>query len=269
MPRFNDVFAQLVEDGDGFVLSEAGVGFCTRGIMSQRAFAAQLEAEGQSPEAALAIADYIQIKSSFPVEADPYWTQQNECTFNGCQAQYGNADAPLEPRDLRIVEASEDSLQLVPRAAGGTPRLKCCFPGVVEFRVRTGNQWTVVGDRIGFMHSVTTTDEGLCRPSCDPTLATLNGRAFEATAEADNTFGNPFFGFVINSSGSSRDMHFEFSTRGAFDPLSLSVVTNNPDVQPTNVRYLTSTGELVVSDGSLQGITLLDLNALVVTRQYQ
>jgi hypothetical protein len=34
------------------------------------------------------------------------------------------------------------------------------------------------------------------------------------------------------------------------------------------VRYLEPTGELVVSDGGFEGITLIDLNALQITRQY-
>jgi hypothetical protein len=65
-----------------------------------------------------------------------------------------------------------------------------------------------------------------------------------------------------------RDMQFQFRTTGGFTPLAVSVVTGSFDVQTQSVEYLSPTGELVVSDGSLEGITLMSLDLLAVTRQY-
>jgi hypothetical protein len=271
---FSGRFGELIGlDDNQFRLREHTVGFCTRGVMSQTAIAEQLVAEGASPAAASSLADYVQLTTNAPVEADPYWTQQDACTFNACQARYGNSDAPLAARDLRIVEAYEGELLIEPRGQSGTPAIKCCFPGVVEFRVRAGNQWVVDGEGVGFLHHVVIDDEGRCRPSCDPNRALMNGRVREAPAGplADDdplAFHNPFFRFAINAGASVRDMQFRFSTGGEFTPLTLSIAVNDPDVQPTNARYLPNTGELVVSDGSLEGIVLVDLNALAVTNQH-
>ena len=177
---------------------------------------------------------------------------------------------PLEGRDLRIVEATDGTLELTARTGAGTPRLKCCFPGVVEFRVRGGSQWIANGSATGFVHHMTSDDAGRCRPSCDDDQRLLTSRVFEFDTDGNNgsLFRNPVFNFSIQSDASERDMQFKFRTRGSWQPLAVSVVTNDPDVQPQAVSYLPITGELVVSDGSLQGITLLDLNILAVTRQY-
>ena len=48
----------------------------------------------------------------------------------------------------------------------------------------------------------------------------------------------------------------------------MSLVTTNSDVQPQDVVYLPNTGELAVSDGSRNGLTLLDLDLLQISRQY-
>jgi hypothetical protein len=45
-------------------------------------------------------------------------------------------------------------------------------------------------------------------------------------------------------------------------------VASGNDVQPQAAQFLAPTGELVIADGSLEGITFIDLNALAITRQY-
>jgi hypothetical protein len=147
---------------------------------------------------------------------------------------------------------------------------------VVEFRVRGGSQWIVVGDVVGFLHHMTAGEEGVCRPSCDPALALLDGRLLEAPADANVSdadplaFHNPFFRFAINSGAdrSERDYVFRFGTQNAFRSLSVNIGGGQAAIIPTAVRYLEPTGELVVSDGGFEGITLIDLNALQITRQY-
>ena len=129
-------------------------------------------------------------------------------------------------------------------------------------------------------HHVTADENGACRLSCDPQDRLLNGRVRSLPAETAITeaapllFENPFIRFGINEAAedsdnrASRDMNFQFVTQRPFRALSLSVITNDTDVQPVAIRYLEPTGELVVSDGSLEGITLLDLNQLSILRQY-
>ncbi len=280
IPGFAGRFAELVGTASGFELRDAGSSFCTRGVRSRNAIEATLLAEGLSTGDAASRAnreaDFVQIFSESPVETDPYWSGQNECTFLACNTTYGTRETPTVARDLRVVEATEDQLMLVPRntPAAGAPELQCCYPGVVEFRVRGGEQWIVLGSEVGLLHNMTVADDGTCRPSCDPNLARLNGRALSTPADTvvapgdPGAFTNPFFRFGINANAPRRNMRFELATQSAFQPLTMTVVRNDPDVQPMSIRLLPPTGELVVSDGSLEGITLLDLNSLVITRQY-
>lgn len=281
LPGFSNRFAELVElSTDRFRLTDPTSAFCSRGVQSQGALVDQLLAEGVSEENALSqsapMADYVQVFSSFPVEADPYWESQNECTFNACNAVYGSTETPREARDLRIIEAFDDSVELEPRASlpGDAPRLKCCFPGVVEFRVRPGRQWTVVGNAVGFLHRMTIADDGTCRPTCDDISRLETGRVIEAgpdevvSIDDPEAFVSPFFEFAINGGASQRDMTFTMTTKGFFEPLVLRVVTSDEDVQPTAASFLSPTGEIVVSDGSLQGITLIDIDDLAISRQF-
>jgi hypothetical protein len=284
IPGFAGRFGELVETAEGFTLTEPTSAFCSRGVQSRGAIVDRLmapapEGEGLSEAEATAqadpIADYVQIFSDFPVESDPYWDAQDECTFNACSAVYGSTEAPREARDLRIIEAFEDAVELEPRASlpDDAPGLKCCLPGVVEFRVRSGRQWTVVGSTVRFLHRMTVADDGTCRPSCDPISELENGRVVEAPSGASvspddpEAFINPFFQFAINTGDRQRDTQFRFSTKGEFEQLDLGVVTNDENAQPTAATFNPVSRELVVSDGSLLGITLIDLDDLVITRQ--
>lgn len=288
VPGFGGRFGVLTNLGDGtFELLEPTSQFCSRGVRPTAAWTPILVEEGMTAEEAAAaapdLADYLQITSSFPVEADPYWGSQNQCSFSQCQQVYGTPDNPLTARDFRIEEATEERLSLTPRdGAAATPDVKCCFPSVIEYRVRAGRQWIVVGDQVGFLHHTTTDDEGRCRPACDADAALLTSRHRESPVDtvvlddAAGSFRNPFLRFTINAGTgaggtvSERDMRFTFSTKNPFEPLTLNVaeITNDGDVQPTAVRFLPSTGDLVLSDGSLQGIIMLDLESLTFTRQY-
>jgi hypothetical protein len=281
IPGFASRFAELVDLGGGdFQLREVTSAFCDRGVQPQQAIVDRLLAEGVTPSEAAsrgaALADYVQIASEPPVVTDPYWGSQSACNFNACQQAYGTIDVPTTGRDFRIVEATQDTLTLVRRGSAPSQDVKCCFPAVVEFRVRTGNQWIVFGDQVGFLHAMAESEAGTCRPSCDPTRALRQGRVLEApidmaqpvAAGDPSAFENPFFRFAIYSGASERDMRFTFATQSSFVPLTRTMVTDNPDVQPVAARFLPQTGELVISDGSLEGLVLMDLAALAITRKY-
>ncbi|MCA9619571.1 MAG: hypothetical protein KC731_11115 [Myxococcales bacterium] len=276
LPGFRDHFAELVNNQDGtFTLRDVTSAFCHRGVQSQNAIAATLTDQGLDTAPAAALADYVQIFSEPPVSTDSYW-DQSACTYSDCSSLFGNRETPREARDLRIVEAYDDRLELTSRGAlPDDDTLKCCFPGVVEFRVRSGAQWTVIGDQLGFLHHMDVAEDGTCRPSCSPDSERLEGRVrpapgTEAVTDDDPfAFKNPFFRFTIDAQPSTRDMQFNFSTKSRFEPLLLHVVPDDElDVQPTAATYLRVTGELVVSDGSLQGLTFIDLSNLAITRQY-
>jgi hypothetical protein len=287
IPGFSGRFASLAEVGDGrYELADVASRFCSRGVVPKEAIVEQLILDGLSEAAASSqaagLADYAQILSEPPAESDAYWGEGGrpaECaavTYQACAQAFGSALTPTASRDLRILEATQDRLQLEARDATPEVPLTCCFPYVVEFRVRGGSQWIVVGDVVGFLHHMTAGEEGVCRPSCDPALALLDGRLLEAPADANVSdvdplaFHNPFFRFAISSGAdrSERDYVFRFGTQNAFRSLSVNIGGGQAAIIPTAVRYLEPTGELVVSDGGFEGITLIDLNALQITRQY-
>lgn len=279
IPGFDQRFAQLTQDGDGYLLSDPGSLFCTRGVLSKTALLEEMFVEGNgSLGEANALADYVQLISDSPVENDPYWGQHLECpSFQACQQAYGSSASPSPKRDLRIVEATQDSLRLEPRSSlAGLPSLTCCFPGVVSFRVRGGNQWMVTGSQVGFLHNVTVGERGVCRKSCDPVKSLLTGRAREVPRETvvedteELAFKNPFFRFAINSGEqpSQRDMQFRFTTINAFKPLQIDLGGGQADLLPTSIRFSEASGELVVSDGGIEGIVKVDLNSLTLTGKH-
>ncbi len=316
LPGFAGRFGALLDETDGgrVFLSDPSSQFCSKGVLSHTAVLAELEDQSPDLDPALiapGLADYVQVTSSLPAEDDDYWDsgiwqggsdepQDLTCDFQACELTYGTAETPKTPRDYRIVEAWQDGLELVPRHGrkASAPALKCCFPSVVEFSVRGGNQWILYGDVVGFLHNVTTNDDGLCRKSCDPQEVLLNGRVREVPAGATPedgavpddhplAFRNPFFRFAINCdecgladhdgkastpdewvTTSDRDMSFSFTTQGAFRALSINTATGSLQVQPTRATFLSPTNELVISDGTIEGITFVDLHLLTVTRQY-
>jgi hypothetical protein len=292
IPGFDGHFFEVTTaSGDELELRDPTAALCGLGVQSQTAVELVLTDRAEDPALARDLADYVQIVSDTPVDKDDYWKQQADCTFQQCDQTYGSSATPRATRDYRVLEATSETLLVEPRGNAAEPGLKCCFPNVVEIGVRAGNQWVVLGDRIGFLHAMKADASGVCRPSCELEDTLLVSRVRETAPDVEEVpsvaidpmpatllanpfpqaFQNPFFRFAINApaeGASVRGMSFRFSTVNSFQTLVMTVVTETNDVQPTSARYLTPTGELVVSDGSLEGITLLDLNALTINRQY-
>jgi hypothetical protein len=153
------------------------------------------------------------------------------CDYSTCESAFGTIDSPtlLTSRDLTIIEAYQDHVEVVPRGGEDLRLLKCCFPSALTFAVRTGNQWEVWGEQVGFLHHVVASDAtlpgdpahgvpatpiGACRNSCDGTRVRLNGRLVETVPSLDPvaiadrapgiidpsaSFQNPMFRFGIFS----------------------------------------------------------------------
>jgi hypothetical protein len=134
----------------------------------------------------------------------------------------------------------------------------------------------VTGSSVGFLHNVTIGERGVCRKSCDPAKSLLNGRAREVPKDTvlqdtdDRAFKNPFFRFAINSGEdpSQRDMQFRFTTINAFKPLQIDLGGGQADLLPTAIRFSEASGELIVSDGGIEGIVKVDLNSLTLTGKH-
>jgi hypothetical protein len=133
--------------------------------------------------------------------------------------------------------------------------------------VRAARQWVVVGGVSGLLHHVIPDPEtGRCRPSCDPVLSRLNGRA-----EQNKTFINPMFRFVVASGEqpSQRGYQFTFTTQNAFPTLAIGLANSDTptDVNPQSLALVPATGEIAVPDGSLQGLVLVSPDTVAVSRQ--
>ncbi|MDC0745760.1 hypothetical protein [Polyangium mundeleinium] len=314
LPGFAGKAARLdLTGGPVASLSDAASRFCDSGVLGQRAWEEILASEGDANAAANAksFADYVQIGSNIPAEDDIHWKSpetQGVCTFQQCKATFGPAELPRQARDITIVEAYQDRLELGASRGGAAPELiECCFPTLVGFNVRVGGQWAVTGNASGFLHHVISTPEsvgttplGACRNSCDPTLARQNGRVRavpHGTVVKDGdplAFINPFFRMAINDpapdnefdsvpddkstmaddaraaaiNAPPRDTFFQFATQGSFRPLILNLASATTEIQPQAVTFVPSTGELAITDGSLEGLILLSASRLDITRQY-
>ncbi len=207
--------------------------FCDSGVFSQQAVTEMMAAQPKGVTLAPSdLADYVQITSDLPNVLDPYWTDglrlvdagvnPPACTYESCLSLFGTIDVTeLDTRrDLRILEAYQDSVSVVVRDTQNVPGclpdgadcsasgaataccsgkdqcnsnnqcgqtitfdvINCCFPSYVQYTVRVGSQWSVVGDQSGFLHHVIAdpAHDGACRNACDPVLARKNSRVVES-----------------------------------------------------------------------------------------
>ncbi|MDX2051079.1 MAG: hypothetical protein SFV15_01725 [Polyangiaceae bacterium] len=174
--------------------------FCDQGVQSQ-ALLTELGAEkfGLKGNALAAFAvrhaDYVQLTSEVPSAVDPYWQSAaaDSCSYNMCREYFGAANSQdLEPtRDFRVEQAYQDELSVVARgadAAGASAMATCCFPGLVSYVVRGGNQWVLTGSSSGQRHRVKAerSNDGkfVCALDHDPSKVFFEGRAFEISCDA-------------------------------------------------------------------------------------
>ncbi|HSN98545.1 MAG TPA: hypothetical protein VLS89_09605, partial [Candidatus Nanopelagicales bacterium] len=277
--------------------------FCAGGVQSAESVREQLVAAdptladpGRETElngAVLALADVAIITSELPEESNAHWSTENlACSYDVCRAEYGLLATPTASRELVIREAYEDHLVLdAPGLSDAAADLNCCFPGDLPFQIRARGQWLATSQVTGFLHHVIPDPAtGICRESCDPTMARMNGRIRSATSstpgcalaeertndivicEGDpRAFINPMFRLAITHPAGTppqRDMQFRFATQGSFAPLVVGLATSTSDIQPQSMRFVPATGELAITDGSLEGLLLVNTGTLDVGRQY-
>jgi hypothetical protein len=76
------------------------------------------------------------------------------------------------------------------------------------------------------------------------------------------------FRFGISGGASKRGDRFSFITQGAFVPLTVSLRGNAPNVQPQAITFVPPTGELAVTDGSLEGLLMISTDSIGVSKQF-
>ncbi len=147
--------------------------------------------------------DYVQIRNRLYEPDDDYWKQAGaQCggDFSGavsegyelCASLFGLGDEEqlLASRDLTIVRADADGLELTPRELDGISAgqhldaLRCCFPGPITYSPRAGHQWVVRGTGTGLQHDVSVDPAGTnrCVFEDTPLTARLSSRAFEVSS---------------------------------------------------------------------------------------
>jgi hypothetical protein len=194
----------LAADGSGASLTDSGVVFCDHGVEDRRVTRVRasklgITAEDSISKFASRHADYAVIKSDLLDETDSWWRgvegsrcggadpNQAGAGFLTCQANLGTHDAPSELRELRILEASANTLRVEPRlqnaSAANRARvselLACCFPQSVSYEVRASAEWVVRGALSGFRHDIMTDATGQCAIDDSPLRAHLRSRALE------------------------------------------------------------------------------------------
>ncbi len=209
-------------------------------------------------------------------------------------------DAEILGSDPAQPERRADGAARDPSVDGAYIEPECCFPTQVSYRVRAGNTWALLGSSSGFLHHVTTEpstgrciDAGVLQDSgevCDPLQVARTSRAYEvpytdrtgdtcalrpsfAPAPHDDprTFHNPAMYFVVygGCEPSKRDMRFAWDWGPGFSPMSIQLGQGSVAVAPQSLVKHPVLGESVlVTDGALQGVLLLDLRRLSVTGQF-
>jgi hypothetical protein len=279
---------------DADEIRDADSRFCDGGVQSWESIYEKLavEAGTENPkpdEATLraradALADYAQIVNELTPEDNLHWSSA-KFSYQDCKALYGTATAQRLARNFRIREAYQDRVVIEPQpnsentAEQVRDSVKECFPGLIGFNVRVSGQWIVFGDASGFMHHVIPDPAtGVCRDSCDGSLARLNGRVRSTPrtqpppVDGDKTaFLNPMFRFAIREGTTPprKDMQFRFTTQSSFVPLFVSLADpeKSINVRPNAVALLPSTGEVATTDGLFEGLFLFD-PARFLLRQY-
>jgi hypothetical protein len=129
--------------------------------------------------------------------------------------------------------------------------------------------------------------------SCDPQSVLMNARAIEAIAPAmaktpvidpNSAFAmrNPslyaaFLGGPPPNVGAPnqlvftntpRDLTYKVTARGHFSPQTIALSSSTVAVSPQSMRYIEPLGQMAIIDGSSLGLVLVDLNTLVVAKQY-
>lgn len=67
---------------------------------------------------------------------------------------------------------------------------------------------------------------------------------------------------------SARGDQFRFATQGAFIPLFVDLRGETSDVQPQTIGFLPATGDVTVTDGSLEGLMFVNPASVSVSRKY-
>jgi len=283
LPGFEERVADLRMTDGLFV--DSTTRFCELGVQSEEAVRALLTdsgATGDIDAEAVRLADRVFINEPLAPNDSDYWGNA-ACSFEACRGAFGPPESPTTARDLRITEAFDDRLEIATPADVTADLVECCFPTLVDYEVRPGDEWVLVGGASGFVHStIATPGSGECRPSCDSRLERRKSRirySFD-TDEDKIPFVNALFSLaiVVKTTTSdpakevvlpARDMSFRFRTQAAFTPIRGQLTSDDRlNVQAQQLGYVPATDEIFVTDGALEGMLLVPGDLVGDIRQF-
>ncbi len=285
LPGFDAHVGQL-NAGLGLFLDDS-VGFCRRGVQSEAAVRDSLASsdltEQEQQVIAARYADRLHITEPLFEVEDVYW-QSAACTFQECRSAFGEPNSPTEQRELKVTEAFENELSVEFAASTDADALACCFPTLVDYEIRPGDEWIVIGGASGFVHNVIADSiGGECRPSCDPNDSLKLGRVRAAPFGSlpqlggEFAFKNALFSLAIelgdptqeDTVEPARDMAFSFITQASFEAMRANLTdSNRRSVQVLSMGYVEPLDQMLVTDGGLEGLILFPGDLLGDLRQF-
>lgn len=234
-----------------------------------------------------------------------YGTAESPTLYRSYRIREAYQDRVLVDAELRGTnpdqpERRADGSARDPSVEGAYIEPECCFPTQVTYRVRAGNTWALTGTSSGFLHHVTTDpttgrciDAGVIQETgevCDPLQAVRTSRAYEVSYTEQNgesctlksifspkkhddprTFHNPSMFFVVYSGcePSKRDMRFSWDWAPGFAPMSIQLGRGSVSIAPqAMVKHPVLGEQVLITDGALQGVLLVDLRRLSVVAQF-
>lgn len=186
--------------------------------------------------------------------------------------------------------------------------LFCCMGGgsAISYEVRAGHQWVLTGSGSGFRHNMTAAGPDFrCVDDCNPRRAGLGSRVFEVSSSScvsiGGTTGACAVGLAVEqdlacvlASGttlaadhpcvyqslthrfavyrgnepSERDMSFVWAVTGGFVPLTANLAAQSRAVSPQSMVFVPQIGQFAVADGASEGLVLVSLDSVSVSRLF-
>ncbi len=90
---------------------------------------------------------------------------------------------------------------------------------------------------------------------------------------APGAFINPMFRFAVVDPPAPLSpvlgQQFRFVTQGAFKPVLINLSSDGTTlIQPVGMSFVTSTGQLAITDGSINGLILVNLSSSAISRTF-
>ena len=333
------IFTLDADQKSASIRSSLNANFCRTGVQDEAATrefgrkvaGVQSSLPGEEPNGlntildsfAVTHSDYVQLTGDFPESTSAYWETEGiaRCSKlftivddyvstrgrDNCTLYFGGVDTPLDTRDYKIVEAYQERMQVVPRNETGAKAVanlawaQCCFPELVDMKIRGGNQWIIQGSTSGFTSNMTANPVTTrCEAGCEPSQEGRSGRVLEISCgencEANSVTGNKIgpaepddvcvvsspsdlevggaaencafrglgmsFAIYRGSDPSRRDILFNWQISGGFNPMSVRPASSSTYTIPTRIYFIPEINRLGVTDAGTYSFFLLGLRYL-------